>query len=311
MAELKQSIGAATGLAALAAAGAARAETGHELFEAIARGLGPEAHSHRGVDAPGRRDTVMAGGSYRAIAALVDGYRAGDADVEVTGMVVAARASTAVLQRAVELGANLVISRTAFYGDSQDRPVARPEPALAHKIDFIARNKLVVLRLQDVRTGPAGMAIATAYPGGIGLTRPKAGLNPADGLVYATPPTTVLDLVRRTKNVLPTQTVRLVGDPQMRVTGVAVATETNRPNALAPLISRPDVNLLITGEVHETETTPYVMDAIMLGQRKAMLVVGSIAMEEPAARRLAEWLRTITRKPVTYVPSNEGLIEVI
>ena len=304
-------LAAAAGLAAFAAAGSARAETGHELFAAIAAGLGPEAHGHRGVDAPGRRDTAIAGGSYRAIATLVDGFRAGDADVEVTGVVVAARASTGVLKRAVELGANIVISRTAFYADSQDRPVTRPEPALAEKIAYVAENKLVVLRLQDARTRPAGLAVATAYPRAIGLARPRPGINLADGLVYATPPTTVLDLVRRTKAALPTRTVRLVGDPQMRVRGVAVATETNRPNALAPLIARPDVELLITGEVHETETTPYVMDAIMLGRPKAMLIVGSIAMEEPSARALAEWLRGVTRRPVTYVPSNEGLIEVV
>ena len=289
----------------------AMTQTGHHLFEAIQAGLGPEAHRHRGVDAPGRRDTVIAGGSYRAPGALVDGFRAGDADVEATGVVVAARASTAVLQRAVALGANIVISRVAFLGDSQDRPVGRPEPALAEKIAYIAANKLVVLRLQDARTGPAGVAVTTAFAEAIGLARGRKPGNLADGLVYATPATTIRDIARRVKAVLPTQTVRLVGDPELRVTGVSIATESNRPNALAPLISRPDVNLLITGEVHETETTPYVMDAIMLGQRKAMLVVGSIAMEEPAARRLAEWLRGVTTRTVTYVPSNEGLIEVI
>jgi putative NIF3 family GTP cyclohydrolase 1 type 2 len=145
----------------------------------------------------------------------------------------------------------------------------------------------------------------------IGLGPPRRELNLADGLVYATPPVSTLDLVRRIKAALPTRTVRLVGDPAMPVAGVAIASESNRPNALAPLISRRDVNLLITGEVHETETTPYVMDAIALGQRKALLVVGSIAIEEPAARRLADWLKTLTDAPVTYVPSQEGLIEVV
>ena len=53
-------------------------------------------------------------------------------------MVVTARASTTVLRRAAELGANLVISRQAFLADSQDRPVARPEPALAEKLSLIA-----------------------------------------------------------------------------------------------------------------------------------------------------------------------------
>jgi putative NIF3 family GTP cyclohydrolase 1 type 2 len=286
------------------------AETGNDLFDTIQAALGAEAHRHRGIDAPGRRDLAIAGGSYRAPGALVDGFRAGDGDAPIKGIVVAARASTAVLRRAQQLGANIVISREAFLGDSQDRPVGKPEPALAEKIAFIEKNAIAVLRLQDARIATEGVAITTAFSRAIGLARPKPGLNLADGLVYATAPTRVVDIVRRVKKALGTKTVRLVGDPQMAVTGVAVATESSRPNALAPLISRRDVNLLIAGEVHETETTAYVMDAIALGERKALLLVGSIAKEEPAARELSSWLKTIADKPVTYVPSNEGLIEV-
>lgn len=284
--------------------------TGHELFARIQAGLGPEARRHRGIDPPGRRDHGIAGGSYRAIGALVDGFRAGDADVAVTGVVVAARASNAVLERAVALGANVVISRSAFLGDSQDRSVAVPEPALAAKLDYIAQHGLAVLRLQDPRTGPPGLAVTTAFPQALGLGGLQDGLDTAAGLVYLGAPHRVIDIVRRAKTALPTQTVRLVGDPSLDARGIAIATETNRPNALAPLISRPDVSLLICGEVHETETTAYVMDAIALGQSKAMLVVGSISIEEPAARALAQWLAASIEQRVTYVPSNEGLREV-
>jgi putative NIF3 family GTP cyclohydrolase 1 type 2 len=285
-------------------------QTGHELFAAIQAGLGAEARRHWGVDPPARRDTAIAGGSYRAIGSLVDGFRAGDADTAVAGIVVAARASTAVLQRAVEIGANFVISRTAFLGDSQDRPVGRPEPALAAKIDYINEHRLVVLRLQDPREGPAGRQITTALPRALGLTVPLETRDSAAGMIYPAIKVPVIELVRKIKAELPTQTVRLVGDPAMLADGVAFATETNRPNALAPLISRPDVNLLICGEVHETETTAYVMDAIALGQNKALLIAGSIAIEEPAARELAAWLLSVTAAPVAYVESREGLLEV-
>jgi putative NIF3 family GTP cyclohydrolase 1 type 2 len=285
--------------------------TGHELFAAIQRGLGPEAHRHRGIDAPARRDTAIAGGSYRAPGTLVDGFRAGDGDTAVRGVVVCARASTAVIRRAAELGANLVISRQAFLGDSQDRAVSKPEPALAAKLALIEASGIAVLRLQDPRTGVAGQAITQALPRAIGLRRPQAGLNPAEGLVYALPATPIATLVRRIKQALGTSTVRLVGDPALLARSLAFATESSRPNALAPLLARSDVNLLVAGEVHETETTAYVLDAIALGQPKALLLTGSIALEEPAARALAEWLKGITPVNVTYLPAPEGLIEVI
>ena len=285
-------------------------QSGHDLFASIQQGLGPEARRHRGVDPPGRRDTAIAGGSYRAVGALVDGFRAGDADVAVTGVVVSERASTAVLEHALAVGANIVISRTAFLGDSQDRPVAQPEPALAAKIRYINDNRLAVLRLQDPRMGEAGRAVTAAFARGMGLDRPDESDDPAAGLLFAVAPTAVGELVKRAKAAAGTQTVRLVGDERMQVTGIAIATETNRPNALAPLIARADVNLMVCGEVHETETTAYVMDAIALGQRKAMLVVGSIAIEQAAARALAAWLPAITDKPVRYVPAPEGLSEI-
>lgn len=281
--------------------------TADDVFALIQRGLGPEARRHRGIDAPARRDTAIAGGSYRAPGTLVDGIRAGDGDTPVTGIVVAARASTAVLEQAAARGANLVISRQAFLGDSQDRPVARPEPALAAKLALIAARGLVVLRLQDPRTGPAGRAITAALPAAMGLPAPLATPDPAAGLVCRAAPASLLAVVRRLKAALPTRSVRLVGDPAMAVRGIAFATETSRPNALAPLLARPDVELLVAGEVHETETTAWVLDAIALGLPKALLLAGSIALEEPSARALAHWLARAVPVPVHYLPCPEGI----
>jgi len=284
---------------------------GHELFELIQRGLGPEANRHRGVDAPARRDTAVAGGSYRAPGALVDGFRAGDGDAEVRGVVVTARASTRVLRHAADIGANLVISRQAFLGDSLDRPVARPERALAEKLALIEQAGLAVLRLQDPRLGPAGRAITEALPRAIGLNAPLRQPNPAAGLVYRTAPTRLGDIVRRIKAATGSAAVRLIGDPAMAIRGLALATETSRPNALAPLLARGDVDLLVAGEVHETETSAYVLDAIALGRPKALLLAGSIALEEPPARRLAEWLKGLAPVPVTWLPSDVALTEVV
>lgn len=278
-----------------------------DVFDLIRAELGPEAHRHLGIDAPSRRDTTIAGGSYRAPGTLVDGFRAGDADMPVTGIAVTPRASLEVLKQAKASGANLVISRQAFLGDSQDRPVARPEPALAEKIRFITDNGLAVLRLQDPRIGTAGQRITAALPRAIGLSRPLAGMNPAAGLVYHIPPTPTRALLARLRQALSTSAFRLVGEADLTVRGVAFATETSRPNALAPLLARPDVNLVIAGEVHETETTAYVLDAIALGLPKALLLTGSIALEECPARDLAAWLAPLVPCPVTFAPTPDYL----
>jgi putative NIF3 family GTP cyclohydrolase 1 type 2 len=284
---------------------------GHELFELIRSGLGPEAARHRGVDAPARRDTAIAGGSYRSPGTLVDGFRAGDGDAEVRGIVVAARASTVVLKQAAAAGANLIITRQAFLGDSQDRPVGKPEPALAEKLALIEDSGLMILRLQDPRTGTAGRAITEALPRAIGLSHPAGGSILSSGLVYRAAPQSLADFARRIKTATGSAAIRLIGNAELRVRGVAFATETNRPNALNPLIARREVELLVAGEVHETETAAYVQDAISLGQPKALLLAGSIALEEPAAKALAIWLDGAVDLPVNYLPSAPDLIEVL
>lgn len=284
---------------------------GHELFELIQRGLGPEANRHRGVDAPARRDTAIAGGSYRAPGTLVDGFRAGDGDAQVRGIVVAARASTDLLERAAHLGANLVISRQAFLGDSQDRPVTKPERALAEKLALIDRLGLMVLRLQDPRTGAEGRAITEALPRAMALGQPRRSDNPANGVTYRTSPVPIGELADRLTAVTGSPAVRLIGDPKLPARGIALATETSRPNALAPLLARSDVNLLIAGEVHETETAAYVADAIALGMPKALLLAGSIALEEPPAKALSQWLQRQVAVPVHWLPSSPKLIDVL
>ncbi len=283
---------------------------GYELFDLIQRGLGTELNRHRGIDAPARRDTAIAGGSYRAPGTLVDGFRSGDGDGDVRGIVVCARASTAILKRAGELGANLIISRQAFLGDSQDRPVSKPEPALAEKLALIERTGLSVLRLQDPRAGKAGRAITDALLRAMGLPGAKAAADAASGLIHTSSPVRLGQLVQRIKTATGSAAVRLIGDPAMMVRGLALATETNRPNALAPLLARSDVDLLIAGDVHETETAAYVMDSIALGRPKALLLAGSIALEEPPARALTDWLKGQVSVPVTLLRSDLPLSEV-
>ena len=73
-----------------------------EFYHRIAARLGPQAHQHLGIDAPARRDTAIAGGSYRAPGTLVDGFRAGDADVPLTGVVVTPQATRSIARLPAE-----------------------------------------------------------------------------------------------------------------------------------------------------------------------------------------------------------------
>ena len=53
---------------------------------------------------------------------------------------------------------------------------------------------------------------------------------------------------------------------------------------------RPGVDALITGEIHEWETSEYVRDANHLGYKKGLVVIGHAASEEPGLKRIVPWL---------------------
>ena len=49
-------------------------------------------------------------------------------------------------------------------------------------------------------------------------------------------------------------------------------------------------DVLITGEIHEWETSEYVRDANHLGYKKGLIVIGHAASEEPGLRWIIPWL---------------------
>ena len=278
--------------------------TAREIFALMEKAAGPQVFASRKIEAAAVREPPT---SYL----LVDGFKAGNPDANVTGIVVAGRADMNTLRRAVALKANLVITRSPFLYDMLDRLPATPEPAAAAKRDYIAEHQLIVLRVHDPRSGAAGEAITTAMADGLGMRVARKDGGPDHLLVFEVPPTTVADVVKRLKQTLPTKTVRLIGRPNMPVKGLGFAGDTYRPNAVLPGIARPDVDLFVSAELHETETSQYVVDSIHLGRPKALVLVGAIQFEEPAARKLAAWMKTLVPAvTTTLVAGSDPFVNV-
>jgi len=72
------------------------------------------------------------------------------------------------------------------------------------------------------------------------------------------------------------------------------------------LLSRPDVDTLVSGETVEWELVPYVQDMIASGQKKALVLLGHVNSENGGMRYCADWLRDfITEVPIGFVPAPE------
>ncbi len=235
----------------------------------------------------------------------VDTFKAGDADTKVTGIAVTMMATFEVLQRAAASGANLIITHEpTFYNHldkSSEIPLKENDPVLAEKLDFIKEHHLVVWRFHDhwhQRTPDgieAGMTHALAW---------ETFQDKQNQYFFTIPETTLDKLATLLKARLELHTMRVVGDPQMKITRVALSPGSAGMQREIGALENPDIQLLITGESREWETVEYAADAVSEKKNKALIILGHIPSEQAGMEECTRWLKTfVSEVPVKFVPA--------
>jgi len=236
----------------------------------------------------------------------VDTVKVGDPAQPVTGIVTTFLASCEVIDRAVSLGANLVITHEpTFYNHLDEVAWLQEDDVYRHKLKLLQDNGIVVWRFHDGihRLEPDG--VITGVLEALGW---KGFARPDDPRVCEIPAMSLPELATLLRERLGTMRVLAVGDPRRvyRTVGLMVGAAGGR--AQIQFARETGVEVLVVGELAEWETSEYVRDAIHAGQHRAVLVVGHAASEEPGMKWLAEWLRP--RFPgvtVTHVPLRDAL----
>src|SRR5579884_2864516 len=248
-------------------------------------------HQHLGVTLP---------------ANTVDTFKAGNPDEPVKGIAVTMMATYDVLERAARAGNTLVITHEPTFYNHRDTTAElekQNDAVLAAKQKLIADHHLVVWRFHD------GWHIRK--PDGILLGMTKAlgwqkYQNPDQPHLFVLPETSLNELAADAKSQLNIHVVRVVGNPQLRVSKIALLPGAAGSARQIQLLERADVQALVIGETPEWETVEYVADAISEGKNKALVILGHIPSEQAGMQECAEWLRTfITEIPVNFVPAKE------
>ena len=236
----------------------------------------------------------------------VDTFKAGDPEARVTGVAVTMMATLDVLQRAAAGGKNLIITHEpTFYGhQDQTEDLARENDAVfAEKQALIKKHGLVVWRFHDHwhRRRPDG--IQTGMARALGWEKYR---NPANDSLYTLPAITVAVLASDLKKRLAIKTMRVVGDPALKVTKLALSPGAGGFAGHRRLLQRDDVEVLIIGEAPEWETVEYAADAVTAKRKKALIILGNIPSEQAGMDECARWMKTfVTEVPVEFVPANE------
>jgi putative NIF3 family GTP cyclohydrolase 1 type 2 len=236
----------------------------------------------------------------------VDTFKAGDADAPVTGIAVTMMATLDVLQRAAAAGHNLIISHEPIFYNHYDETAAleqQNDPVYATKKAFIEEHGLIVWRFHDYwhQRQPDGVRVGMVKALGW-----QDVPQPIPNTTFVIPETSVEALAKQIKDRLGIRTLRVVGDPYLRVTKAALAPGFPGFEPQRDLLARDDVEVLVMGEAHEWETILYGADAVAADMKKALIILGHIPSEQAGMVECAEWLSTfVSEVPVAFIAAAE------
>jgi putative NIF3 family GTP cyclohydrolase 1 type 2 len=235
----------------------------------------------------------------------VDTFKAGNPDAPVTGIAVTMMATMDVLQRASAKGLNFVITHEPTFYAHLDTPegVPQDDPVWAEKRAFLEKHGMVVWRFHDHwhMRKPDGIEAGNVHA--LGWEKFQ---RPDNQYLFVIPETTVKNLAAEVAKKLDSPVVRVVGDPQMKVTKVGFSPGAAGSESEIHALEQDDVQVLMVGETREWETVEYAADAVSQGRKKALIVIGHIPSEQQGMDECAGWLKGFVKDvPVEFVPAKQ------
>jgi putative NIF3 family GTP cyclohydrolase 1 type 2 len=274
-------------------------------------GAGARAREKKSVAAPGKptaREIVaeiqkQVGVPWRE--KTVDTFKSGNPDAPVTGIAVTMMATMDVLERASAKGLNFVITHEPTFYSHEDVPEGMPEsdPVWAEKRAFIEKHGMVVWRFHDHwhMRKPDGIEAGMVHA--LGWERYQ---NAGNQYLFVLPETTVKKLAEEVAKKLDSPVVRVVGEPEAKVTKVGLSPGFAGFVRETHALESDDVQVLLVGETREWETVEYAADAVTQGRKKALIVLGHIPSEQAGMEECTSWLKGFVKDvPVEFVATEE------
>lgn len=236
----------------------------------------------------------------------VDKLKFGEPDSEVAAVAISFMPAYEVIEKAIELGANLLICHEGLSYSHWDDTITGENQVYEKKAKLIKHSNIAIYRTHDYihRYQPDGI-----MQGMIHSLQWESFVqkNNATSTIVHIPEMTVKEIIYYIKNQLGIDFIRYVGDPAMICTRIALLVGYRGGGTTAiPPFEDDNVDLVIYGEGPEWETPEYVRDANAIGKGKALLILGHLESEEPGMVHLANELREKSWGiPVHFIPTKQ------
>lgn len=241
----------------------------------------------------------------------VDGLLTGTSDTVVRGIAVTFCASYGVVQRALELDANLLITHEGIYYSHQTQASTEltGDPVYEAKQNLIHSSKLAIYRFHDAPHRYSPDIITHSLVAALGWEAHVITASATSTIVLLPEAVPAVEIAVLIKEKLHLPYFRYVGDHEFlcRRIGITVGYRGSGAHAI-PLFREEGVELLIIGEGPEWETPEYVGDSIAQGIGKVLFLLGHAASEEPGMAAIAAGLQAgFPDVPVHYISSRYSI----
>jgi putative NIF3 family GTP cyclohydrolase 1 type 2 len=228
----------------------------------------------------------------------------GSEDLTVLGIASTMMATLEVVERAAAAGKNMIVMHeTPFYLHQDQTDDIKDNPTLLYKLDFCKKYNIALFHFHDHwhARHPDGIAEGMVRQ----LEWEKNVNDPANPKKLTFDGIRLAQLAQHVRRKLNAQTVRVLGDPDLRVRNVHASWGFVSRELGAKTISQPEIDVLICGETREWELVEYVQDSITAGNKKALILVGHVLSEQGGMILCADWLKTfITEVPIQFFLDN-------
>ena len=237
-----------------------------------------------------------------------DGFKCGNPQDEVTGIVTTCNASVEVIRQAAKLGANLILCHEpVFYMhyDPYDWLQGKNE-VFDEKLKLCNDHGIAIWREHDHIHNHKPDGIRYGLMKELGWEDYLVG-DPDMPIHFCLPETTVRDLAIFLKNKTGVNGVRVVGNMDAKVRTCVVCGHIVDRKDLTELLNRDDIDVLIPGEICDFTTIAYARDAGQLGKKKAVICMGHFNSEELGMKYAAKWVQELVGDavPVQFVSSGD------
>jgi Uncharacterized conserved protein len=232
----------------------------------------------------------------------VDILKSGSPDMEVTGVAVTFIATVEVIQKAIDSGANLIITHEpTFYNHADNTEWLEGDKVYSYKKKLIEDNNITIWRFHDLIHLFVPECIVEGAVKSLGweycVKEQSWGC-----AVFEVDGFSLESIASYIKEKLGTERLSFIGKPNMPVKRVGIMVGAQGGTRQISFFKKYNVDLLICGEINEWEVSEYVRDAAFMGEKMALIVTGHYESEKDGMKYLAENLKThIKGTPVSYI----------